>query len=59
MGSYSNMAFRIFKMSIFRPVNLVLVDYAGSGSVRVADVVKRMNDYNVKMKDTFKTDRVG
>ena len=53
------MAFRIFKMSIFRPVNLVLVDYAGSGSVRVADVVKRMNDYNVKMKDTFKTDRVG
>jgi len=38
----------------YRPVNLVLVDYVGSGSVRVADVVKRMNEYNVKMKDTFK-----
>ena len=32
-----------------RPVNLIMIDYAGRGSVRLADIVKKINEYNVDM----------
>ena len=31
-----------------RPMNLVLIDYVGSGGVRLSDVVRRINEFNVK-----------
>ena len=31
-----------------RPVNLVSLDYVGRGNVRLADVVRKMNENNVK-----------
>ena len=32
-----------------RPINLVLIDYVGKGNVRLSDIVKEINDYNVYM----------
>ena len=32
-----------------RPVSLVMADYVGKGSVRLADVVREINEYNVQM----------
>ena len=32
-----------------RPINLVMIDYAGKGNVRVSDIVREINEYNVKL----------
>ena len=32
-----------------RPINLVLIDYVGRGDVRLADIVREINEYNVKL----------
>ena len=32
-----------------RPINLVLIDYVGKGNVRLSDIVKEINEYNVRI----------
>ena len=34
---------------VHRPISLVMIDYAGKGSVRLRDIVRECNEYNVKM----------
>ena len=32
-----------------RPISLVMIDYAGSGDLRLAEIVNEINRYNVDM----------
>lgn len=41
---------KVIVLKTGRPINLVLIDYVGTGGVRLSDVVRRINEYNVKQK---------